>query len=152
MRKKTEKYIRDRCFYIIKRMSLEFYNSTVDFNELWYESHRNLVERMAIEFGQGDKVDELVEKYLGPQVRFKKRKDPKAPKKPLTGYLHFCAERRSKLSKKYPTLKMTELSSKLGELWKGLPANKRKTYEQMHEADKDRYASEMEEYMAAKMY
>ena len=40
---------------------MDFYNSTVDFNELRYESHRNLFERMAIEFEHGDKIDELVE-------------------------------------------------------------------------------------------
>ncbi len=131
-------------------MSLEFYNSTVDFNELWYESHRELVEKMAIELGKGDQVDELVERFLGPQVKFKKRKDPKAPKKPLTGYLHFCQERRSKLSEKYPEMKMTELSSKLGKLWKSLTPTKRKPYEEMYAKDRDRYDAEMEEYNAAK--
>ena len=131
-------------------MTLEFYNSTVDFNELWYESHRELVEKMAIELGKGDQVDELIERFLGPQVKFKKRKDPKAPKKPLTGYLHFCQERRSKLSEKYPDMKMTELSSKLGKLWKSLPANKRKPYEEMYAKDRDRYDAEMEEYNASK--
>lgn len=129
---------------------LEFYNSTVDFNELWYESHRELVEKMAIEFGSGDKVDELVEKYLGPQVKFKKRRDPLAPKKPLTGYLHFCRERRGKLSQKYPDMKMTELSSKLGQLWKGMPDSKKQPYHDMFAADRDRYEAEMEEYQAAK--
>ena len=131
-------------------MTLEFYNSTVDFNELWYESHRELVEKMAIELGKGDQVDELVERFLGAPVKFKKRKDPKAPKKPLTGYLHFCQERRSKLSEKYPDMKMTELSSKLGKLWKSLPANKRKPYEDMYAKDRDRYDAEMEEYNASK--
>ena len=131
-------------------MSLEFYNSTVDFNELWYESHRELVEKMAIELGKGDQVDELVERFLGPQVKFKKRKDPKAPKKPLTGYLHFCQERRSKLSEKYPEMKMTELSSKLGKLWKSLTPTKRKPYEEMYAKDRDRYDAEMEEYNATK--
>lgn len=131
-------------------MSLDFYNSTVDFNELWYESHRNLVERMAIEFEHGDKIEELVEKYLGPPVKFKKRKDPKAPKKPLSGYIHFCNEIRSEITSKYPELKMTQMSQKLGQLWKELPESRRNSYNAMYAADKDRYETEMEEYNASK--
>ena len=131
-------------------MSLDFYNSTVDFNELWYESHRNLVERMAIEFEHGDKIEELVEKYLGPPVKFKKRKDPKAPKKPLSGYIHFCNEIRSEITSKYPELKMTQMSQKLGQLWKELPETRRNSYNAMYAADKDRYETEMEEYNASK--
>ena len=131
-------------------MTLEFYNSTVDFNELWYESHRNLVERMAIEFEHGDKIEELVERYLGPPVKFKKRKDPKAPKKPLSGYIHFCNEIRSEITSKYPELKMTQMSQKLGQLWKELPESRRNSYNAMYAADKDRYETEMEEYNASK--
>ena len=131
-------------------MSVDFYNSTVDFNELWYESHRNLVERMAIEFEHGDKIEELVERYLGPPVKFKKRKDPKAPKKPLSGYIHFCNEIRSEITSKYPELKMTQMSHKLGQLWKELPESRRNSYNAMYAADKDRYETEMEEYNASK--
>ena len=131
-------------------MAFEFYNSTSDFNELWYESHRELVERMAIEFGKGDMIDELVERYLGPPVKFKKRKDPKAPKKPLTSYLYFCQDQRDCICKEYPDLKMTDLSKKFGELWKNLSDKKRQKYNEMSEADRDRYHSELEEYNANK--
>ena len=50
----------------------------------------------------------------------KKKKDPNAPKKPLTAYMVWLGENRPALKAKYPGLSITELSKKAGELWKTL--------------------------------
>ena len=64
--------------------------------------------------------------------------------------IHFCNEIRSEITSKYPELKMTQMSQKLGQLWKELPESRRNSYNAMYAADKDRYETEMEEYNASK--
>ena len=34
-------------------------NNTVDLNDIWYESHRSIIERVAIDCEAGDRVEEL---------------------------------------------------------------------------------------------
>lgn len=48
----------------------------------------------------------------------KKKKDPNAPKKAISAYFFFCADHREKVKKEHPDLKLTEISSELGKLWK----------------------------------
>ena len=50
----------------------------------------------------------------------KQKKDPNAPKKPLTAYMVWLGESRPALKAKYPGLSITDLSKKAGELWKTL--------------------------------
>lgn len=97
-------------------------------------------------------VEELTAKYLGKPLKFKKRKDPALPKKPLSGYLFFCKDNREKLKKKNPDLKMTDLSKKLGQLWSKMSEKKKKPYVMLHEKDKIRYEEEFETYMNNKDY
>ena len=47
-----------------------FYNNTVDINDIWYESHRSIIERVAIDCEAGDRVEELVEKFLDRSPRY----------------------------------------------------------------------------------
>ena len=56
----------------------------------------------------------------GKQQSKKQKKDPNAPKKPLTAYMVWLQENRPNIKKKYPGLSVTELSKKAGELWKAL--------------------------------
>lgn len=132
--------------------SMEFYNSTIEAIEDRYESHRSLLEKIAIDLGHGDRVDELIEKFLGEPIKFKKRRDPRQPKRPLSGYLQFCKSQRLKIKEDYPELKMTELSSKMGQIWKNLSEDERKPYNEAFLTDKDRYEAEMEEFIASKDY
>ena len=44
------------------------------------------------------------------------RQDPNAPKKGLSGYMHFLAENRAKLKEEYPELTSSELMKKGGEV------------------------------------
>ena len=45
--------------------SREYYNSIVAINDIFYESHKILIEKVCIELEQTDKVDELIEKFRG---------------------------------------------------------------------------------------
>ena len=98
-------------------MTLDFHNSTVDFNAQLYSSHKSLIKKVAKELGAHDKLDELIEKFLGPPLRIKKRKDPNKPTKPKSSFLYFCDKHRSKVRSKNPNMKMGEIMKELGVMW-----------------------------------
>lgn len=76
----------------------------------------------------------------------KKEKDPNAPKKNVTAYFHFAAEKRPEIKAEDPSLSITEQAKKIGSLWKDLSAEEKVPYEKIAEKDKERYLKEMEEY------
>ncbi|GAX75226.1 hypothetical protein CEUSTIGMA_g2670.t1 [Chlamydomonas eustigma] len=78
----------------------------------------------------------------------KKEKDPNAPKKPLGAYMFFCAEMRPKVKEEHPDFKITEMASKLGELWKELDEKAKKKFQDKAEKDKERYQKALEKYKA----
>eukprot|EP00729_Bicosta_minor_P003031 gene3032-15421_t len=57
-------------------------------------------------------------------------KDPNAPKRPVGSFFLFVAETREKIKVDFPEIeKHTEISKKAGELWKALPADEKKVFE-----------------------
>jgi len=57
-------------------------------------------------------------------------KDPNKPKRPCSSFMIFSNEKRPDLSKLYPGEKITQLSKKIGIMWKNLPPEKKKKYEE----------------------
>ena len=43
---------------------LEYYNNIVGINDMIYDSHKLLVEKVLMELGHYDKFDEICEKFL----------------------------------------------------------------------------------------
>jgi len=64
----------------------------------------------------------------------------------MGAYMFFCADRRESLKKQFPDLKVTEMASKLGALWKEMNDDQKKPYQAKAEKDKERYAKAMAEY------
>lgn len=75
----------------------------------------------------------------------KAQKDPNAPKKARSGYIFFCEENRDKA--KVGTSKPTEITTRLGEMWKALKDAEQEKYNKKAQADKERYAREMATYV-----
>lgn len=123
-----------------------FHNNTLEVNSLWYNSHKDLLEKVLIECDALDRVDELTTKLLGQPVKMKKLKDPNKPKRAKTSFIFFCNEQRPKIRKSKPSLKLSEVMKQLGADWKKLSNGKRKKYQDMHAKDKQRYETEMDEY------
>jgi structure-specific recognition protein 1 len=48
----------------------------------------------------------------------KKKKDPNAPKKGLSGYMFFVKEKRAEVAAKHPEMAFGDLGKELGRLWK----------------------------------
>ena len=95
--------------------SMEFHNNTQTINELWFMSHRDLLEKTLIECNCLDRMEELSEKLLGQQLKIKKLKDPNRPKRAKTSFIFYCNDHRDKIRKSNPKLKLSEkvLNSKV---------------------------------------
>ena len=103
--------------------SISFYNDTSSLNYLWFESHRNLIANVCIQLGQSDKIEEMVQKLLGDKIKMKPLKDPNKPKRPKSGYLFFCEDKRPALMKKMKKngkINIGDIAKKLGTAWKKL--------------------------------
>lgn len=90
-----------------------------------------------------DKQRYLAEKstYTGPwKVPWKRaRKDPSAPKRPMSAFLMFAQGRRAELRSKNPNLKNTEVSQILGEMWRNLSEEYRRPFVEREKADREVY-------------
>jgi len=81
-----------------------------------------------------------------PKKKKKKQKDPLAPKKNVTAYFHFAAEKRPGIKAKTPDISVTEVAKEIGKLWRELTADEKIPFEQKAQEDKVRYQKEFEEY------
>jgi hypothetical protein len=117
---------------------------------LWFDSHKRLLTSICIELGEVDKIDELVEKYLGPQLKIKALKDPNRPKRARTAYLYYCNDKRpgimKKMRKKKEKINVGAIQKQLGKIWGTMSDADKAPYAKLSEADKERYKEEMEVY------
>jgi len=93
------------------------------------------------------KKAEVTKLFSAPSRTGKRKKDPNAPKKWMTGYLLFCGDQRKKLENNTPKLSATDITKKLGELWKAVTEKEKKKYEELSKKDKERYENEMKDYV-----
>ena len=126
--------------------SLSFHNNTFDMNNTWYNSHKEILEKVAIELGCADKIDELSEKLLGPKLKIKKHKDLNAPKRPKTGFMHFCDEFRSEIIKNNNELRLGGIMKELGRMWNECSDEDEDKYNMKYREHKHKYDEELEEY------
>jgi len=130
--------------------SILFHNDTCSLNHLWFDSHKRLLTSICIELGEVDKIDELVEKYLGAQLKIKALKDPLRPKRARTAYLYYCNDKRpgimKKMRKKKEKINVGAIQKQLGKIWGTMSDADKAPYAKLSEADKERYKEEMEVY------
>jgi len=74
------------------------------------------------------------------------KKDPNAPRRPLSSYMFYVQAARDGVLRKHPGIAFGEVGKILGEQWKKLKASEKKEFEDQNEKDKKRYAKEMEAY------
>ncbi|KAJ3108305.1 FACT complex subunit [Physocladia obscura] len=82
----------------------------------------------------------------GGQDKKKVKKDPNAPKGPQSSYIIFSNAVRNSVREEDSSLSMTDVSKKIGILWKDLSADEKKKYEDLAAIDKNRYKKEMAVY------
>lgn len=82
----------------------------------------------------------------------RKKKDPNAPKRAMSSYMHFANSERPKILKEQENLPDEQklsfgaIGKELGIRWKGLNADDKKIYEDAASRDRERYQQEMEVY------
>jgi hypothetical protein len=74
------------------------------------------------------------------------KKDPDAPKRPMTAYLFFCNDQRPELKKKHSDASLGELSKICSVHWKKLSDKEKKPFEKKAVAAKEKYEKEKKEY------
>lgn len=81
------------------------------------------------EMAKADKVrcDQEMKRY-GPAKGGKKKKDPNAPKRPLSGFFLFSSEFRPKMKSTNPSISIGDMVKKLGEMWKNLNDSEKQPY------------------------
>ncbi|KAI1292060.1 FACT complex subunit SSRP1 [Halotydeus destructor] len=94
------------------------------------------------------KKKEKKEKSKPKEKKHRKKKDADdgKPKKPMTAYFLWMNENRPVLKEKYPSLSLTELTKKAGELWKEKTSSDKTKYEEEYERLKIEYKKAMAEY------
>ena len=76
----------------------------------------------------------------------KNKKDPNAPKAPLTSYFLFTAEVRAKIKAEDPSLSFGEIAKLIGQKWKEIDSETKDRYTKMAEDNKKKYDIEMAAY------
>ena len=85
-----------------------------------------------------------LEKKLSPAK--KEKRDPDAPKAAKNAFILFCGENRDSVKKENSDLKPTEITKKLGEMWRELDDEDKEEYQNKAKEDKERFENEMEDY------
>jgi hypothetical protein len=133
-----------------------FHNNTVNINDVWFESHKSLLQQLCVELGHTDKISDMMEKFLGQKLKMKAFKDPNKPKRARSAYFYFCDDERKGVIKKHRTeakkkakkggdgkINMGDVAKEVAGIWKKVSENEKKKYLDLAEKDKQRYTSEM---------
>ena len=67
------------------------------------------------------------------------KKDPNAPKKGMTAFLHYVQANLEQYKKEHPGLAHKEVIGKLGEAWKTISASEKAPFEAKAKAQKEQY-------------
>jgi len=90
-----------------------------------------------------DKQRYMIEKsqYTGPwQVPWKRaKKDPSAPKRPMSAFLYFSQGRRSQIKAANPDMRNTQVSRILGEMWRNLSDEERRPHVEKEKGEREKY-------------
>lgn len=78
--------------------------------------------------------------------RKRKKKDPNAPKRPLSAFFLFCHDERPNVKALYPSYSVGEVAKELGERWNKVTPETKQKYEKSASKDKLRYEQDMNNY------
>jgi len=78
--------------------------------------------------------------------RKRKKKDPNAPKRPLSAFFLFCADERASVKALHPGYSVGEVAKELGERWNKVSTEQKTKYEARVQQEKQRYEKEMDNY------
>lgn len=124
---------------VAKMVSLAWKALPEDEREKWEEMARQDKARYEMEKSM----------YTGPwkvPATKRVRKDPKAPKRPMSAFLSFSNSKRSEVKNKYKDAKNAEVSRILAQMWKEADAEEKKTFIDEEFALRQQYKIAMTEW------
>ncbi|KAJ2715287.1 hypothetical protein H4R19_001284 [Coemansia spiralis] len=80
------------------------------------------------------------------RARKKSKKDPDAPKHPMSAFLYYLTSERPRLADQMVDMSIGQQTKIVAKKWKTLDEHDRAPWEEMAQHDKDRYARERREY------
>ncbi|KAJ2449062.1 High mobility group [Coemansia sp. RSA 2336] len=80
------------------------------------------------------------------RTRKKSKKDPDAPKHPMSAFLYYLTSERPRLADQLGDMSIGQQTKIIAKRWKTLDENDRAPWEKLAKHDKDRYARERREY------
>lgn len=115
-----------------------------------YDAMEEIIGLTCLILEQPEKKSEIVQILLGDKPKLRFKKNPLKPKKPKSGFLFFCDEKRGKLiekaQKKNEKVVIGDIAKELGKMWKKLNQQQKMKYEEMKNQDQVRYNNELEAY------
>lgn len=141
---------RNKCAYVFfsteKREELQKKNSNMSPEEISMKvanAWKSLSTSKKVRFEKLAKDDK--DRYVD---EIKNYNSPNAPKRNLSSYMFFCADKRAEIKDMYPNFKTPEISKELGRLWKEDYADdqSRKIWVDLAIEDKERYVLAMKEW------
>jgi len=133
-------------------------NENVNFTEFskkcaerWKQMTEKEKKRFA-EMAEKDKAryDKEMASYTPPAgeggSRKRKKKDPNAPKRPLSAFFLFCHDERPAVKSVYPNYSVGEVAKELGDRWNKVTPEVKAKYEAKAQQEKGRYEKDMANY------
>jgi len=138
-------------------------NENVNFTEFskkcaerWKQMTEKEKKRFA-EMAEKDKVryDKEMSTYTPPAgeggtSRKRKKKDPNAPKRPLSAFFLFCHDERPSVKAIHPTHSVGDVAKELGDRWNKVTPEVKSKYEAKAQTEKGRYEKDMANYKSGK--
>jgi high mobility group protein B1 len=136
-------------------------NENVNFTEFskkcaerWKQMTEKEKKRFA-EMADKDKqrYDKEMSNYVPPASeggRKRKKKDPNAPKRPLSAFFLFCHDERPAVKLIHPSYSVGDVAKELGDRWSKVQPDQKGKYEAKAQQEKGRYEKEVATYKAKK--
>lgn len=83
------------------------------------------------------------------QMQERQGDDDNGPKRAISAYLYFATDRRPQLKKEHPEMGFGELTMTIATEWKEMSEKNKRPFNDLAKADKERYARECGDMMAA---
>ncbi|KAJ0254040.1 FACT complex subunit SSRP1 [Hirschfeldia incana] len=78
--------------------------------------------------------------------KVKRKKDPNAPKKAMSGFMYFSQMERDNIKKDNPGIGFGDVAKVLGDKWRQMSAEEKEPYEAKAQVDKKRYEDQISDY------
>eukprot|EP01135_Chromosphaera_perkinsii_P006694 Nk52_evm8s559 gene=Nk52_evmTU8s559 len=88
----------------------------------------------------------LTKREQAEKLFYSKKRDPNAPAPARSAYILWANDLRTNLKMRNPQITFAELQRNIGERWKKTSDTEKKKYQQLADADKDRYEKQQAEY------